>query len=161
MKILLVDDEESIMQSLKVVLEGESHNCVLHTNPIKGLEEFNRDQIDVVITDYRMSEMNGVDLLKELKELDSNIPVIIITAYPNEDNAIEAINNGAYAFFRKPLNLDDFMLMINKIDRELIEKKIKESSVNQLTFEYETLREKYNKLQGLANNSLFDPEEKL
>lgn len=161
MKILLVDDEISIMQSLQLILEEEDHECTLHTNPIKGLEEFNREQFDVVITDYLMPEMNGIEFLKKTKENDSNVPVIIITGFADENNAIDAINIGAYAFFRKPLNLNDLILMINKIDRERIEHKIKEASVNQLTFEYEILRDKYNKLNGLTNNSLFDKEEKL
>ena len=119
MRIILIDDEIAIIESLKFALEPAGHKCELFTNPVNAIKAFRTGDYDAIVTDFKMPEMTGIDILKEVRKLSSHAPVIILTGYADIDNAIEALNFGASAFFRKPFAIKDLMEVLVRVEMEI------------------------------------------
>jgi two-component sensor histidine kinase len=116
MKLLLIDDQTGITQALKEGIEPAGHECILYQNPRKALLHFKREYFDAVITDYRMPDLDGIQLLKAIQEMRPETPVIILTGYADAQNAISAVNNGAFAFLQKPIQLQELLESLSKIE---------------------------------------------
>ncbi len=141
LSILLIDDEESILISLKSFLQRRGHIIYTANNGAKGIEIINENVIDLVLTDYRMPEKNGLEVLEETKQINPNIDVVIITAFGNIDDAVGIMKSGAYDYLTKPIDLDELENMIkrisekrllkaeNKILKEQLQEKFKINSV--------------------------------
>ncbi len=94
-KILVVDDEEIIRESLSFVLKKEGYIVDEAENGKAAYDKILRDSFDLVITDIEMPGMKGIDLLAEIKKINIQTTVVIITAYGSLDTAISALRNGA------------------------------------------------------------------
>ncbi len=103
-RILVVDDEPSICDVLGISLRKEGYDVATETNPRRALERFRQEHFDVVLQDLRMPEMDGIELLKEIKRVREDTSVIIMTAYSTWDRAVEAMRLGAYDYIRKPFD---------------------------------------------------------
>lgn len=116
-RILIVDDEEDILFSLKEYLSDYKELEVETTNSgINALELVQAKDFDVVITDIKMPELDGISLLKQIKKYAPMSQVIIITAYASVDSAIQALREGAFDYLTKPLhNLDEIYIRIQRI----------------------------------------------
>jgi len=118
--ILLVDDEEMVLDSLQQLIELET-DYIVHTsaNPLNALELLEKNEIDVIITDYLMPEMNGIEFLIEAKKMISNSTLIMLTGYADKENAIRAINEvGIYQYIEKPWDNEDFLIHVkNAVER--------------------------------------------
>ncbi len=120
--ILIVDDEQIIRNVLKRKLEQTTSFTVFTADDgVPALELFKSQPIDLVISDLLMSEMNGIELLRNLKQLNPHVPVIIITGYGTLDDAIEAIHLGAEDFIKKPFDISDVIETIEKTFRKIAE----------------------------------------
>jgi YesN/AraC family two-component response regulator len=120
--ILIVDDEEIIRNVLRRKLEQTTSYAVRTADDGKvALEMFKEEPVDLVISDLLMKEMNGIELLRQLKRLEPGIPVIIITGYGTLDDAIEAIHLGAEDFIKKPFDINEVLETIEKTFRKLAE----------------------------------------
>ena len=104
--ILIVDDEQLIRWSLLERLRAEGHHVLEAETGSDALERV-RDGVDLVLLDYRLPDMDGVAVLRRIKEHDPDILVIMLTAYATVETAVEAMKIGAYHFANKPFNLDD------------------------------------------------------
>ncbi|MCH7471995.1 response regulator [bacterium] len=120
--ILIVDDEQIIRNVLKRKLEqATNYNVLTAEDGVPALELFKQHTIDLVISDLLMSKMNGIELLRNIKQLDSKVPVIIITGFGTLDDAIEAIKLGAEDFIKKPFDINEVISTIDKTFRKLEE----------------------------------------
>jgi two-component system, NtrC family, nitrogen regulation response regulator NtrX len=116
--ILVIDDEKSIRNTLKEVLEYEKHTIDLSSDGEEGLEILQKNQYDVVLLDIKMPGMDGIEVLDKIIETSSDIPVIMISGHGNIDTAVEAIKKGAYDFIEKPLDLNRLLITIrNALDK--------------------------------------------
>ncbi len=113
-KILIVDDEQDILETLPDVLNKWGHRTYVAKNGLEGLHVFTQQNLDFVITDVKMPEMDGMELLQKIQELDKNVMVIFLTGYPSLDSAISAMRSGAYDYLVKPVNLDELKLRIER-----------------------------------------------
>ena len=113
-KILVIDDDESILLLLKKLLE--EFNCELHEAETgqEGIQITEKEHPDVIITDLAMPGKNGLDVLKRAKEIDENIPVIILTAHDEMSPTITAIQLGAFDYISKPLDQERFKLIVTR-----------------------------------------------
>ena len=161
MKILLIDDESSCLGSLVRALKPTGHKCVAVSCPNEAIELLQKEFFDLVVTDYKMPETNGIQILRKAKEIDPRTAVIILTGFADVNNAIDAVNYGAYAFFRKPLQIEDFIKTISQLEKELIEKRIQELSISRLNYDYEMLQKKYQSLEKLIEDQKRNAEETL
>ena len=127
--ILLVDDEEMVLTSIKAFLAIETDYKVLaYTSPLKALDEMDRLNMDLVISDYLMPEMDGITFLGRVKERFPQAPRILLTGYADKENAIKAINDvGLYQYIEKPWNNDDLNLIIrNGLEKTILLKRLQE-----------------------------------
>lgn len=111
-RILVIDDEQSIRNSLKEVLEYEKYEVDLATEGREGLEMFEKNQYDVVLCDIKMPKMDGIEVLEKIFGKTIDIPIIMISGHGNIDTAVESIKKGAYDFIEKPLDLNRLLITI-------------------------------------------------
>jgi len=152
MNILLVDDDADCLDGLVTVLEPAGHQCDLFTVPEKALEAYRQKQYDVVVTDMKMPGLNGLDILKKARSINPEAKVIIATGYGDVETAIAALNNGAYAFFGKPIDLNDLMETLEKIESELKGQKKVRIEHARLAMEYARLKQAYEDLLKLLKD---------
>ncbi len=120
-KILVVDDEPSILQLLREALSQWGYQVKSASSASNALDAVRADMFDAVITDIRMPEMTGLELLKAIKRHDESIEVVIMTGYPTIASAVEALKDGAYDYLSKPLILDELRhLMVRMMERRFL-----------------------------------------
>ncbi len=113
-KILVVDDEEGIRQMLLAVLQKESFQVKTVENAQKALKLIKDEYFDFVISDVRLPDLNGVELLKRLKTLQPDLKIILITAYQCYSDAVAAMKAGAEDYLIKPFDIDELILRVKK-----------------------------------------------
>ena len=121
--LVIVDDEEMVLVSLRSFLALETDYEVLtFSSPLKALESIRENQIDLVISDYLMPEMTGIEFLLEVKKLQPYATRILLTGYADKENAIRAINEvNLYQYIEKPWSNDDLKLIIqNGLERRFL-----------------------------------------
>ena len=120
--ILVADDEVNIRRGLAMGLTDEGYNVYEASNGLEALKIIGSKDVDLVITDLKMPEMTGEELLKNITANYKNIPVIILTGHGTIETAVETMHNGAYDFMTKPLNLEHLFLIIKRAlsNRQLI-----------------------------------------
>jgi two-component system, NtrC family, C4-dicarboxylate transport response regulator DctD len=150
MKVMLLDDELSFLEDMERGLKPTGYECFPFPNATDALEAYSQDSFDVVITDFLMPEMNGIEVLKAIKEMNPDASVIILTGYVDIDNAIAAVNNGAYAFFRKPLDFPELIRTLQKLEEKIQGVWQKDVDMRRFLDEYSRLRTAYESLQGVV-----------
>jgi DNA-binding NtrC family response regulator len=116
--ILVIDDERSIRNTLKDVLEYEKYEVALAEDGASGIEMFTQGSFDVVLCDIKMAKMDGIEVLQKLLEITSDVPIIMISGHGNIDTAVDSIKKGAFDFLEKPLDLNRLLITIrNALER--------------------------------------------
>ena len=118
-KILLVDDEENCLRSLKDVLELEHLDCTTTSSGLKALELFAHDDYNIVITDVRMPGVSGIDILKQIKRARPETFVIMVTGFGSINDAVASIKMGAYQYILKPVIMDDLLNLIKEVSGQI------------------------------------------
>lgn len=118
MNILVVDDEEKMCKILQMMLEKNGHKVEISYNGKQALEKITKEKFNLVITDFKMPDMNGLVLLEKIKQYDYSIDIIIMTAYASVANAVDAMKKGAYDYIIKPFSLDELDFKIKKIEEK-------------------------------------------
>ena len=116
-KLLIVDDEKNIRESLTNFLTGCGHQVTDAESSREALEILANTQgeVDLVLTDFRMAEMNGLELLKAIKEQYPDITVILMTAYGTIDDAVAVMKAGAYDYLTKPFSVDQIQHVVERV----------------------------------------------
>lgn len=112
-KILIIDDEASICSSLTFALE-DKYDVLSTICPKEGLSIIKNKKIDLVLLDLKIGNVDGLEVLKKIKEINKNITVIIMTAYGSIMSSVDAMKKGAYTYLTKPLNLEELYLSIEQ-----------------------------------------------
>ena len=121
--ILLVDDEEMVVTSIKSFLSLETdYDVVAFTSQKEALEHIREHKVDLVISDYLMPDMDGIEFLANVKELQPDATRVLLTGYADKENAIKAINDvGLYQYIEKPWENDDLKIIIrNGLEKRLL-----------------------------------------
>ena len=113
-QILLVDDEENTSLILGEILKQEGYCVLIASNGKEALNVLNHQSIDLVLTDIKMPEMDGMKFLEEIAKGKFNLKVIVITAYAQIESYLNACDLGAFEYLKKPLDLIDLKLIIRK-----------------------------------------------
>ena len=126
-KIVVVDDEQMMTNSLSMLFMVEGiDNVFCFNDPQEALVFLKDNEPDIVLSDFIMPQMNGIEFLKEVKNLYPDVSTILLTGYADKENAIRAINEiGLYRYIEKPWTNDDLVLNIkNGIERSYLEQQI-------------------------------------
>ena len=114
-QILIVDDELDMLALLAMIIrEKTDHHVTTTSNPLEVLELVKAEDYDLVISDLKMPTMDGLELIDEIRKMDRNIPILIITAYGSSESAEEAIHKGAYDYITKPFRKEQILIAINR-----------------------------------------------
>jgi DNA-binding NtrC family response regulator len=126
--VLVVDDERHILDVLRDTLTHFGYRVTCATSGVEALAALRSELFDAAITDIRMPEMSGVDLLREIKKHDESIEVVVMTGYPTINSAVEALKEGAYDYLSKPLIFDE----LEQVMRRAIERRFLRGEVSSL-----------------------------
>ena len=120
-RLLIVDDEKNIREGLAAGLEMDGYDVVTASDGAEGWRRFEKGDIDLVITDLRMSGLSGEELQRKINTAIPGFPVIILTGHGTVENAVAAMRNGAFDFLTKPVNLDHLSMLVRRAlaDHEL------------------------------------------
>ena len=113
-RVLIVDDDAVSCRLLSEVLSGEGLVALAETSPQSALERIEKEPLDLAIVDLRMPEVNGLELLRRLRERNADLPVIIMTGFGSVDTAVEAIAAGAVDYVSKPMNVDEIRATVRR-----------------------------------------------
>lgn len=119
MEILIVDDERVQCEMLAGFLRKQGYRPDTAENGRIALEKFKTGNFDLILTDQRMPEMEGLQLLKEIKRLNPETVVVIMTAFGSVSSAVAAMKEGAYDYLTKPIDLDELLILIHRIEKEI------------------------------------------
>jgi len=112
-RILVVDDERSMREFLKILLEKEKHSVETAADGSAALKYVSKDDFDLVITDIRMPVMDGLTFLAEAKQLRPELPVIMITAFASPEDAVKAMQEGAFDYITKPFKVEEINRVVS------------------------------------------------
>ena len=112
--ILIVDDEKNIRSGLEIAFEDEGYSVIAASNGKEAWDLVNKNNVDLVITDLRMPEMDGYELLKRMTSAYPTLPVIVLTGHGTIETAVETMRDGAIDFFTKPVDIDKLLLVVRK-----------------------------------------------
>lgn len=113
-RILFVDDEESMCEMMKIVLEKDGHVVDTAADGLAGFDLFRENDYDLVIQDLKMPGMNGIELLRNFKAHNERVPVVILTAFSTWDAAVEAMRLGAYDYLKKPFDNEEVRALVQR-----------------------------------------------
>ena len=118
-KILIIDDERPIRETLEMFLREKGYEVATSEDGKQGLEAVQRERPEIVILDIRLPGMDGLEVLRRIKEKGEETQVIMITAYHDKETTKQAMKLGAYEYIHKPLDADEFENAIEKVVHNL------------------------------------------
>jgi DNA-binding NtrC family response regulator len=104
-RILVIDDEEMVLNTIKIIFEDMGYEVTTHQDPFKGMDEAIHDNFDLIITDLRMPNKNGADVTEEILKIKPESRILILTAHPTDPIAKKALEAGALSLVRKPFEI--------------------------------------------------------
>ena len=124
-KILIVDDEKKLRHILQIILEQKGYLTDSAENGEEALKLIKTNNYSMVMTDIKMPVMDGISLLREIKKIDPDYPVIILTAFGSIESAVEALREGAFDYITKPFEEEKLLITVERSMRfsELVDVK--------------------------------------
>jgi DNA-binding NtrC family response regulator len=113
-RVLVVDDESGILESLRILLKTEGFVAVTAHGGRQGIEKFDEFKPDIVLTDVRMPDITGVQVLSHVRQKDPEVPVILMTAQATLQSAMQAVNEGAFYYIQKPFRNDELVAILKR-----------------------------------------------
>ena len=111
-KILIIDDEEGMRIALSAALKRSGFETLCCADGLEAVARLKSSKFSMVITDVKMPKMDGIDVLREVKKLSPETPVVVVTAFGTVDNAVEAMKEGACDYLLKPFSFENLIEMI-------------------------------------------------
>ncbi len=121
LNILVLDDEPIVGERLKPALEKEGHHVEIFVDPNQALKRISEETFDIVVTDIRMDEMDGIQVLEKVSAKSGRTKVIMMTGYATLEVARESLTKGAFDFIAKPFKLREMRTAISKAEEALEE----------------------------------------
>ncbi|MGK5089504.1 response regulator, partial [Bdellovibrionota bacterium FG-2] len=121
-KILIVEDDDLARNELKRILTKEGFQVITAQNGEEGLVKFEQDQPEIIITDLKMAHLDGLQLLRAVKEKSRHTEVILVTGHGDSEEALAALRSGVTCFLKKPINLDVLLLAISRAKENNIQR---------------------------------------
>lgn len=140
--ILIIDDERAIRKTLTEILGFEGYKIEEASDGEEGLKKFREKNYDLILCDIKMPKLDGLEFLEKAKEINSEVPIIIISGHGNIETAVEAVKKGAYDYISKPPDLNRMLITLrNAMDK------------TSLVAETKLLKRKVNKVQDMVGES--------
>ena len=161
MKILVVDDDKNLNLGISVFLNTNNIGNVSAFDGEDGYNKIKGEKFDLILSDLQMPNMNGIELLKKVKEKYPELPVMMMTAFASIENAVEAMKIGAEDYLTKPINLKELLIKIKKIEKSIglkreneeLKKRVANYEIPEIVGESESLKELKNILRKVSADS--------
>ena len=125
--VLVVDDEESVATTIQAILQLDGHEVVAVTTGVEAIRILGERQFDVVLTDLRLTDVDGVEVLKEVQRTAPETAAIMLTGYASLESAIAALRSGAYDYLMKPSDVEELRATVNRaIERRMLRRRLVE-----------------------------------
>jgi len=118
LKILIIDDDKDVCNFMSDFLTQEGYYVKTITKPKRALSEIKRNHYHFIILDLVMPEIDGIEILKEIRKDDSDVIIIILTGYPSVDSAVETMKYNIFDYIKKPIVIEDFLKALTKAAEE-------------------------------------------
>lgn len=155
LKILLVEDEKSLSQLLYRAIGDDFHSFTMLSNGKDALQEYIKNPPDIVITDIMMPKMTGLELAQEIRKINPNTPVIILSAYSDTDKLLSAIDMGIVKYFIKPFDPEEVLEYISSLKERFQEYLLELCEEFTYSYEKKSLYKKGRYVFLSKNESLF------
>lgn len=139
-KILIIEDNDTMREAMTAIVRRSGFECAETSAGSQGIERITQEKFDLVVTDYKMKGMNGLEVLKLVKQLSGDTEVMVITAFGTIELAVEVMRQGAVDFITKPFSHDEFKLKVERI----IERAAERQELARITAENAYLREEFD-----------------
>ena len=157
--ILIIDDEESQRESIKGFLVKKGYSVDTASNFSTAIEKFNSDSIDLVITDFKMPDKTGDEVLREVKSINPLIPVVVMTAFASVESAVELMKIGAFDYIQKPIELMELLQIIERAkerqnliyENEMLKKEL--SELKSMPRGFETIISQSGEMENVINTA--------
>lgn len=162
-KILVVDDDEDMRFTLREVMSREGYEVAIAVDGIDALEKYQQTQFDIVILDVKMPRLDGIETLRQLRVINPELIVIMVTAFGTRSLALEAIQHGAYDYFSKPFDISEIRVVVrralekNRLQKELKvlqEKKWQTVSFENIVGNSQVMRDIYKQIEQTAESDV-------
>jgi DNA-binding response OmpR family regulator len=124
--ILFAEDEKRLAKLIESAIESYFDSFIMVSNGEEAIKKYHKIKPDIIITDIMMPKMNGLELAKEIKSIDEDIPIIILSAYSHTDMLLEAIEIGVKKYFIKPFNPDELLQYLTRLIPKVRKNKIED-----------------------------------
>lgn len=114
-KVLIVDDDRDIVTIVSTILSGRGWDIKAAYNGREALEAVTASKPDIILLDIMMPEMNGIEVLKRIKKIDTDARIIMITAFGDVESYLDSMELGAYEYINKPFETDELLEMIDRV----------------------------------------------
>lgn len=114
-RILIVDDDADIRETMVTLLSMNDYTVTAVADGTSAIEKVGREKFDIVLTDLMLPKMNGIDLIKNLKGIDTDLQCIVITGYATVSTAVDAMKAGAYDYLMKPFNVSEVLMLLKRV----------------------------------------------
>jgi two-component system, NtrC family, nitrogen regulation response regulator NtrX len=141
--ILIIDDEKAIRKTLTEILSYEGYKIDEASDGEEGLKKFTEKAYDIILCDIKMPKMDGIEFLEKSKEINADVPVIMISGHGNIDTAVEAVKKGAYDYISKPPDLNRLLITLRNAGEK-----------QTLVTETKVLKRKVSKVQEMIGDSM-------
>jgi len=153
--VLIIDDENAQTSSLKSFLSKRNYNIYTAASGEAGFHIVKENMIDIILTDFQMPGWNGLDVVKNVKSLNPEIDIVVMTAFGTIETAVNLIKEGAYDYLTKPINLDELESLLNKIkEKRLL---ISENAILKATlyekYKFDTIITKNGEMEKVLNTA--------
>ena len=116
--VLIIDDEEIIREALEALLTAEGYDVVSAATAGQGMDQLGARRVDAVLLDLMLPDRNGLDVLQDIRRIDEDLPVVMITAFGTIEGAVAATKQGAFYYFTKPFKNDEVLAVLrNAVER--------------------------------------------
>ncbi len=128
--ILIIDDEQATLDMLSMLLEAYGYSVLTASNGETGVQTYDKNRPDIVLTDIKMPGMDGIQVLQKIKEIDTNSEVVVITGHGDMDLAIQALNLNATDFVNKPVQRDALNAALKRAEERLSASRNKDADIH-------------------------------